>query len=221
MKRILTIISLAILSVTTSTAQESKQLLTFDLGGGLHSINYDATNGDRTSGFGGTINFGYHHFFNEHWGIGTGIGPTTLSSKVKYSFMDSQTSYDEAMNENYEFRTYYSNLTEKQNVIELSIPIAVNFKTPINEKWGFAGALGGKINFPISGKYKLTDGSYETRGYYSSTNVEYSDLPQHGFLKTQAANVSDDLDLESVNFYRFGSDSQNWRKSGFVFRSIF
>lgn len=122
-----------------------------------------------------------------------------------YNNQVNQNAFDNANNQNYELRTYYNELTERQNALVLDVPVVIDFRTAIGEKWSFEWGLGAKLNVPVWNNYAVKSGSVETRGYYPSTNIEYANLPQHGFaildekpsgttkLKTAGASVFTDL----------------------------
>ena len=154
-------------------------------GGGLQSSQFDPSKGDHNAKFGWVINGNYRRQLNEHWGVGAGIGVGFYKSKASYdTLMVSNMVVDEENGREYERKTGFDNWVEAQRMIELEIPVAAYYLTPVNEKWTFMADAGIKLMIPLWNKYKSVDGYYETTGYFEDyTNIEYSDLPQHNFQK--------------------------------------
>jgi len=73
MKRHITI-ALGFLFCSLLQAQEKQQYLHLTVGGGLHNLSYDLQNGTQSGRFGNSINAGYSYFFNQHWGVQSGLG---------------------------------------------------------------------------------------------------------------------------------------------------
>ena len=51
----------------------------------------------------------------------------------------------------------------------------------MGDKWAFLLGLGAQFDKTLGGKYAVTDGAYETQGYFPATNVTYRNLPDYGF----------------------------------------
>ncbi len=64
-----------------------------------------------------------------------------------YNNQVNQNAFDNANNQNYELRTYYNELTERQNALVLDVPVVIDFRTAIGEKWSFEWGLGAKPCF--------------------------------------------------------------------------
>ena len=206
-------------AATSANAQRrnSFQYISADLGGGLHSIQYKPNDGSRRGGAGMTFNLGYRYFFNDNWGISSGLGFTTYSSKTRYSSTyESTPSYDSINQLNYEFRTYFHGFKEKQKATILEIPIQAYYEYPISQRrFEIFGKAGFKIGFPISSKYKLLKGSYETRGYYPFLGHEiYSPadtLHVHGFGFYEAGGEKGKMKLNPVNLQLAIEGGANYR----------
>ena len=157
------------------------------MGGGLHGLQYSPSRGSSTLGCGGTLGGAYAHPLGGYWGLGAGLSLSSSRSEAQYSFMEAQAAYDAYRGEGYEFRTYYNGYTESQGLLQLGIPVQATVDAPLSARWGISGALGVMLQVPIRCSFRLESGTRETRGYYPSTNVEYADLPQHGFTTTGAS----------------------------------
>lgn len=179
--------------------------ITGDLGGGLQSIQFSAHDGQHKVGMGFRFNAGCVFMIDDNWGVNTGVGLSSYRSRVVYdSTMEGSYALDTlAMPGNpldYEFRTYFSDFSERQNILQLEVPITAFCQYPvINDRFDIIGKAGFKLGFPVSTKYCLMDGKYETRGYYPFTKVEYHDMPNHGFEKLDAEKDKGKCKVNPVN----------------------
>lgn len=163
-------------------AHDNYNYLNITLGGGLHTMRHTPMLGNSKLGAGGVFNVNYIRFFGDHFGLGTGLGVSYNQSR---SIIDGtiisleQDAYNG--NQAYEFRMIYDNWEEVQRSVVAELPLGFYGRLDIKEKTSFFVGVGGKLTFPFIYRYETVDGSIETRGYYSSTNVEIFDLPHHGF----------------------------------------
>ena len=177
-------------------AQKSAQYLYLNVGGGSHNLTYDISDGTRKGALGYTANAGYSYFFSPHWGWQTGLGLRSVSAKSVLNYMSGTPSVD-TDDDSYEFRTYYTNWTEKQQLLLLDIPIGLQFKHALGRKMNVLATAGGKIDIPVCSDYKVESGQIETKGYYSQWNAEVSNNARHGFT-TFTDRVSGDLLLKTT-----------------------
>ena len=159
------------------------------LGGGLHSVQFDPEQGgDHRMRAGGTFNVQYRYAGWERWSIACGLGFTTYSGKSIYDKLQDSLSYVDSENgETYNYKMTFSNWNEIQRSLDLEIPISAYYRYPINETWGLVGGFGAKLDVPFSKKYFTKngdDGIVVRSGEFESTNVEYSDMEQHGFFNS-------------------------------------
>jgi len=182
MKRHITIV-LGLILCSMLQAQEKQQYLHLTVGGGLHNLSYDLQNGTQSGRFGNSINAGYSYFFNQHWGIQSGLGLQWFNSRstINYQSATPQVDID---GENFEFRANYNNWQEKQQALFMDIPLTLQYRHALSNKISLQGSAGGKISIPISSSFKTIGGSITTTGYYSRLNAELSDLPEYGFTTT-------------------------------------
>lgn len=176
-----------VLSSSAIIASAQGRWITADLGGGIHSIQHSTIEADPSIGAGFGVTAKYLQLFDPAWGFSAGLGFATYSSKVTINSIESSTAYDNENKQDYYFRTYYNDFVEKQNIMQLEIPIAANYRIErIAPMWDLFINAGVNVGIPIQNKYKLMKGNYETRGFYPSTKVEYADMPQHGFYTTES-----------------------------------
>lgn len=210
-------VSVAVFTSASAQRRNSMQFVSADFGGGLQSIQYKPVDGSRKGGAGMTFNVGYRYFFTDNWAVSTGLGVSTYSAKTKYNdTYESTPSYDSINQLNYEFRTYFDGFLEKQKAMVLEIPIQAYYEYPISQRrFEVFGKAGFKIGFPVSSKYKLMKGSYETRGYYpylgheiySSVDGEYV----HGFGVYETDSQKGKMKLNPVNFSLAIEGGANYR----------
>lgn len=203
--------------------------ITGDLGGGLQSIQFSPHDGQHKVGMGFRFNAGCVFMIDDNWGVNTGVGLSSYRSRVIYdSIMESSYALDTLAMPgkplDYEFRTYYSDFSERQNILQLEVPITAFCQYPIiNDRFDVIGKAGFKLGFPLSTKYCLIDGNYETRGYYPYTKVEYHDMANHGFEKMEADKEKGKSKVNSVNVSLLleGGMSYKFNKALRAFASVY
>ena len=174
------ILVLGLLIVGALPAQEKGSYINFNVGGGIHTLSYSLLNGTEKEQAGYTLNAGYSYFFTPNWGIHTGLGIQSFNSMSTLTYLSSSQDID-TDGQAYEFKANFTSYQEKQQAILIDIPLAIQYRFPINEKIGLLASVGAKIALPVKSSFKTTGGGLVTTGYYSQWNVELSDMPQHGF----------------------------------------
>ena len=174
------IIGLSLLFSSAIQAQEKGHYFSLNAGGGFHNLSYQLKNGSEKGGLGSSVDAGYSYFFNEHWGLNTGIGLQSYRPKATLNYQSS-TPLTDTDGEAYEYRTNYNNWKEKQQLLFLDIPIGIKYRFGFSEKIRFLASAGMKVLIPLKTTYKTIGGEIVTTGYYSQYNVVLKDLPQHGF----------------------------------------
>ena len=185
MKRL--IITIAILVAALSglnLSAQTKHEFSVHAGGGLSTLSYQLSSGDRSGGFGGDFGAGYTWFrykehitsvgkvFREYWGIHTGIGLGFYNAKSKLNNEKIITSklYD-SENDLFDLHTTLSGYNETEKAIFLNIPVMAQFQM---EPFYVNGGL--KFGIPLNGKYKSKSAALTNYGYY----------PKYGnYAKTQ------------------------------------
>ncbi len=154
-----------------------------NLGGGSQNLFYNKVEDlSAKTSYNAMLSLGYRFYFHENWGVGTDIGISLWQEKSAFDGMTCHESYDTQNNLPYEFRAYFTDWAEKQDVLAVGIPLLVSYKCAMASDWSFVTNFGPKLNIPVSVKYAAS-GVVETRGYYPAYNVEISNTPQHGFTK--------------------------------------
>lgn len=183
-KLLLLAITLPLSLASFSQQQWYKHNIDVTAGGGLQSIQFKPEEGDQKPLWGAVLNGNYRYMFNKHWGIGGGIGLDFYNARSVYDdlVLSQKGLVHEDNEEPYEFKSNFNDWKETQRLLDFEVPVAAYYMRPINEKWNFIGDLGVKLNIPLCNKYKIKDGTLKTTGYFEkATNIEYENLPQHGF----------------------------------------
>ena len=193
MKKILLVIFLFFVIIDVNAQKKKDTLnicrkgsyLVFDIGGGLHTLNYKLGNyGSKFPGVGLTGRVGYRYFFGKgNFGIGFDANLKTYGALGKFSYVNQIPDAVDSDLENYTHRTFYHNLKEKQNDMILNLPVGLFYQRKLLKKFKIGGGLGVVYQYVISDKYKLKSGELETRGFYEKYNLELYGMDQHYFYK--------------------------------------
>ncbi|MBR5695764.1 MAG: OmpA family protein [Paludibacteraceae bacterium] len=188
MRKGLILLGLLTLPSLVSHAQTYDHYLDLTVGGGLHSVQFSPKEGNFTPGTGMEVRAAYRRVLDEHWSAGLGLGVSWYNARSFYEdYRISRAAVDAQNGEPYEYRVIFSDWREKQHVVNLELPVAIYYQQPISTLWSFLGSGGLKFFMPISNQYRILDGEMETKGYFKQlTNIEYGNLPQHGFFKEDA-----------------------------------
>ena len=140
------------------------------------------------------LDIDYAYFFNEHWGLGLGVGLNRLSAKASISksgvIADFDEIYDHAFDQpvtyNPDYDLYYDahGLKEKEVVWAVEVPLKAHFDWRFDGRNGIYAALGVQGYFPIKAfnKYK-GEGSVTTMGYEALFNQWYMQHFENGDIK--------------------------------------
>ena len=191
------------------TAQKEKSsYASVDLNVGSTSLGFsvkglDGSAGSAKSKIGAGVNVKYNYYFNNSWGIGTGIGLSMYKSDALLNggMNGNNTTYplgsyvdddDSGLPQNFELRGRLENIKEKQNIQLFEIPVTVLYQKRFSYgKWGAYGNLGIKIQMPVVKKFEVasnTESKLNVSGYYTDGTQGFDmgapgtpELPYHGF----------------------------------------
>lgn len=193
-------------------------------GGGLEYKVYSLDlkeKGNHSNQLGVGVDFKYSYFFNNNWGISTGLNITRYASVGKLKGGISDNSFFalrqfvdddlEGRPREFELRTRISNLEELQTVFFFEIPVMLAYQTRFgdDEKWGMYGGLGVKLMLPISSKFEIKNGEnsqFNVSGYYEGIPTDmgspsHPSVSNHGYGTITDPNASlswnDDLKLKT------------------------
>lgn len=191
-KQVLSIIVVLLFSMA-AIGQSRHEISVFGAGG-LSTLDYKLSAGDKKLGFGGSAGLGYNYFFSEHWGLGTGVEIAFYNSKTKFNdYLTTRNAVD-VDGQAYESRYRLNDFEEKQNAMFINIPLMVQYQT--GSKHQFYAALGAKLGIPVSTKFKTNESNILSSGYYSEEMAEYTTQEFLGFGTLNGNKVEDDFDLK-------------------------
>jgi len=175
MKKIIIIILFAAMSSLYVSAQAIHEYSVYG-GGGLSTLRYQLSQGDRSGGVGGDFGVGYTYFiskervtgtgkiFNEFWGIHTGLGFGFYNAKAKLNNVETITKGlkdSEAVFNQFDLHSTLSGYKETQKAVCLNIPAMAIFQ--INQIYAMGGF---KFGIPLGGKYKSKDATFTNKAWY-------------------------------------------------------
>ncbi len=187
------------------TLQRKGSYLSISGNVGSSALKYDVQGlreqGTRNSKLGYGFELKYSYFFNDHWGVTTGVGMSQYASVGKLKGSMAEDTYyvlgDFVDNDevgrpiDFELRTRLTNLEEKQTVWFVEIPLMLSYQTYFGDsaRWGMYGGLGAKLQFPASAKFKIQNGAgsqFNVSGQYDGIptdmgSPENPPVPQHGY----------------------------------------
>lgn len=203
---------------TTTQERQKVSYLTISALGGSSSLHYKLNSlnekGTRSGALGYGIEVKYSYFWNEHWGVSTGVGASHSGAKgtLKGS-LDPQQFYslgtftdDDWQNapKDFELRARVTHLKEKQTVWLIDIPLMLSYQTYFGDsaRWGIYGGLGVKLRIPVSSRFKIQDGAnsqFNVSGQYDGIPTDMGSpgeppVPQHGYGTITDPNNSLDWD---------------------------
>jgi hypothetical protein len=161
----------------------TKHELSISCFGGYSPIKFALDNSGKKSGvMGGGAGIGYTFNINPSLGILTGVEMSVYGAEA--SFDNISGDYSSGTGEQ-EMRFFYSlsGYSEKISLTMLSIPVMAQYSLSIGGgSTKFYAAAGLKLGFPSSATADVKPGTAITYGHYAHEDVEYRDLPQHGFV---------------------------------------
>ncbi|MDR3218072.1 MAG: hypothetical protein LBU22_03690 [Dysgonamonadaceae bacterium] len=177
-----------------------------NMGGGISTLNYQASTGSASSGAGGSFGVGYTAFFSYQWGVTTGLamGFYNTSYTLENIRLEYPAAVPAGLQGNFYLHANYEAYEEKQQTLLFQFPVMLQYQAPLGSSFFYLGA-GIKIGVPVSATYNQSVKSITTSGYSDYTAQEYENMPNHGFdtygnVKSSdilALNISGLLALES------------------------
>ncbi len=173
---------------------------------GSSSFKYDleglkGEEGTREGKLGFGFELKYSYFFNDHWGVTTGVGLSqyasigklkgSLAEDIFYSLGEFVDNDEVGRPIDFELRARLTNLEEKQIAWLVEVPLMLSYQTYFgdDEKWGMYGGIGAKLQFPFSTKFKIQNGAssqFNVSGKYDGIPTDMGSpmnppVPQHGY----------------------------------------
>lgn len=174
MKKIIIIVLVTAASSLSVCAQQNIHEFSVHGGGGLSTLVYQLSSGERNIGFGGDFGLGYTfvrsneritstgRIFRKNWGLYTGLGLGVYHSKAKLDTQElvskNQTDYD---GDRFDFHTTFEKYAETQSVLSLNIPIMGIYQYRQYYVMG-----GFKFAIPLHALYASKDVTLTNEAYY-------------------------------------------------------
>ena len=202
MKKIITSL-LLLATMATASAQSVDHIsnLQFNLGGGIHSLQYTPVNGEHALGFGGLFEAQYQLMFNHYIGLALGVQAGCLNGNSTYDYTIEQTDVmlPGALYIADRVNTNFYHWKEKQSIVPISVPLQLIIRAPINYKAAFQMGLGATLDMPVYGKYRTVSGQYTRTAYMDRTHVTYGDdINGHLLGAFDAGKEEGDLQLKNL-----------------------
>ena len=139
-----------------------------------------------------TIELGYAYMFDQHWGLGLGVGIQRLATRTNMNikgvirdFDDPEYSEFSEHNTKYDYLYETKNMIEKQVIYAVEVPLTAvwEYRFKQNPKIGLYAQLGLRGWFPIYNRSRILDGTLVTTGYDAFYDVlwEHEYCVDHGF----------------------------------------
>ena len=153
------------------------------LSGGLQGMHYTLQNGQSSPQPGGSLGVSYTFGLGSNWGLRTGV--TGGIYRTKATLQDGQYTYDQVdeAGSAFVYNVKFTGYQEMQHFVAASIPLLLQYHTSgVGPQWYIEG--GGKVFLPFDAGSDVSAQQMNLSGYYPDLNLEVSNLPQHGFGKT-------------------------------------
>lgn len=179
------------------SAQAPTHEISVQGGLGISGLKMSMNQGDSKQKFGGNIGFGYTYFFNQNFGINTGLEVSFLSSEAKFANASNEYNTVDSNGESFQFRSQIGKYKETHRTIYLNIPIMGQFQTVAFSDHQFYCAFGFKIGLPVTNKFETDGASLKASGYYPQHDMTIDDLPHFGFGNFNSRAVDKKVDLKT------------------------
>ena len=190
--RTLTVI--AALLVALPVAAQRRHQFSVHAGGGLSTLDYTTPAGTTQLGFGGALGVDYAWFFNNNWGVTTGLEAALFNGKYDLPALnDAYPSHDGE--ESFTFNYALTRYRETQQAILLNIPLMLRF-----ERGWFYAAVGAKAGIRLGAAYKNKTDELAASGYYAQQNLTLHDPAFMGFGTFNNLHNEGDVALKTTLF---------------------
>ena len=200
MKRLFILFGALTLALTSQAQMnQHSNYIGLNVGGGMNTLMYKPADGTWKPQLGFLGELKYMHFFGTHFGVGFGVQFDYSRAAATYDFREITAGLVHPANGNtYESRTGFFGWKETQTLMTLGVPVEFYWRAPMGDRWFFLFGLGAQLDFPMKGEFNADEGTYEVRGYFPATNVEYRNLPSYGFDTYNADEKGDIEDLKKL-----------------------
>jgi hypothetical protein len=160
-------------------------------GCGVSKLSYSLREDGRVSGdYGFELGVGYTFNISESVGLTTGLEMTNYGSQANYTEVSGRYDAIDDLDKPVDFRFVARDYREQQSLYLLSIPVKVQFRTPIVPRIDFFAAGGFKVGIPLSASAEISQ-TLTTSGYYDYYHTTFTDLPEHNYYTNLEINGSE------------------------------
>ncbi|MDR0559351.1 MAG: PorT family protein [Prevotellaceae bacterium] len=188
LKKIAATVVMTTTIATMATAQTGHEF-SIGVGGGLASLMHKP---QIDLYLGGVAGLGYTYFFNEHWGIGTGVEVSQYKGKFNLQYFDeSYNAYDGYNNFKYNYELF--DFIETQQAVLVNIPLMMRYVSGM-----FYFSVGGKAGIPLNARFENSAARIVASGYYDEFNLILHDPMFMGFGEFKNQRNRSKFDMKTV-----------------------
>ena len=213
MKRLAILLAIAIITTCSVSAQVFKRQrheLSFHVGAGLSTLQYDLQAGKHKNGIGFQFGGGYAYFFHRDWALRSGVEIAFYNANAGLkNFSDSYDVSGATPEGNYTFSYEINRYSETQQAMYVNIPLMLQFQT--GRTYIFYGAIGGKVGFPVNASARVKKHDLTTKGYFPREGRTYDDLPQFGFGGYEYRKSKTGLDNMKLHYMLSAEAGLKWK----------
>ena len=180
--------------------------------GGLSTLMYSPTFGERSSQFGFGFGLGYTYFFHRNFGVMLGGELAFYNSKIELDGLIDSYKTRDGDRVNIDYNTTIKDYEEYQRLMNVNIPLMFQYQTDGVHK--FYAGLGFKLGIPVSAKYEVSEGGLITASgyYYDSFQQELYDQRDLGYGDFAINKTEEDLDF-NLSYTGIAEAGMKWRLS--------
>lgn len=179
----------------------------FTIGGniGASSFRNNLSEGSQKYGLGGGAVINYHYFFNDEFGVSTGLELSYHQGKTIIKGLSDYYTTNDGIDD-FEFRSIINNYEELQNVLYVNIPLLLDFQYPLlhDDHLNYL-LIGAKIGLPIRSLYSSTGADFKTSAYYPAYDLLLENPKSQGFGSFHTGRQKDKLDFNMA--YTFTAET--------------
>ncbi|MBS1665827.1 MAG: hypothetical protein JST58_00470 [Bacteroidetes bacterium] len=154
------------------------------LSGPLSSMGYKPSNSNSKLMAGGELGTNYTFLFGKHFGIMTGVEAGIYKGRTQLNDGTMSTNMIDDQGSAFVYKVSTKGYEETYQMTALSIPFMLRFRTNLTIDTYWYLDAGVKWFMPSSLIIHAKDSSMNTSGYYPNWNVEFNNVPNHGFSTT-------------------------------------
>ena len=202
MKKLIIISLVALFGLQVSAQRKAHEFSVWG-GGGLSTLTYQLSLGDRSGNVGGDFGIGYTfcqtqdkvtgtgNLYRESWGIFTGLGIAMYNTTAKLDgFKTVTTGLLDSEKDKFDLSTTLNGYNESQSAMYLNIPVMAQFD--IHQFYVMGGF---KIGVPLNSNYTSKNATLINEAYYVDYGVNLTTQEFAGYGKFDGRDSNGSMDL--------------------------